>query len=453
MKKILITIPLLILFKFLLDYTYVNYVVVVYNEFSLYITPLKVVESYILTIALGLIVVKWFNHLKKPSYIIIYILLLNLFIPLFSYYAMSNSSRAFVYAAIGSFIIIMAFSQIGKPLKLFYLLESKSVLILVVFAIVGIVTLNLVAGGGLSRLSLDLLKVYEVREQYLMNKGFMMGYFLPWTAYSINTILLAYFLYKKKMIPVLVILMFQLFLYATTGFKSYLFAPALVFLIHFALNVRKAKSLLPILTIGFIAAIICSFFLFKINDDIVTASIFIRRNFFVPAQINFLYFEYFSIRPFVYLSDSIFEGIVRNPYGTVTPVLYQVSEFYYGTKFGLNVGYIGNAFMHFGYFGIFVFSVAFGFVLKLIDSISDKLPISVTVASIIIPSMAFVNSGFLTVLVTHGVLMSCLMIWLLNSHVAIKGMKMKKRQEKQLAKKLAQVEKEKQAKAKNQVIY
>lgn len=424
-NKSILSILLLFFFKFVLDYTYINYVHVIYPEFTLIIKTSKVIESYALTWFLGFIVIKWFNQLKKPSYIVIYILLLNLFLPLFSFYSLSDSPRAFVYIAIASYLIVISFVRFGKSINLFYFLESKAILITCIIGISVIVFGNLVIGGGLSRLSLDLLKVYEVREQYLSNKGFMMGYFLPWSAYSINTLLISYFLYKKKKLAVVLILLFQLFLYATTGFKSYLFSPLLILLIHFALNKRKMTRLLPLLTFGFAIAIVYSYILYKVNGDILTASIFTRRNFFTPAQINFLYYDFFSENPFVMLSDSIFRLFIENPYGNITPVLYQVSEYYYGRQFGLNVGYIGNAFMHFGYIGVFLFSILLGLILKVIDSISNNLPISVTVSSIIIPSMAFVNSGFFTVLLTHGFLISCLLIWLLNSQETMKGRKIK----------------------------
>lgn len=417
---------LLLFLKFVLDYSYINYVQVIYGEFPLNITTPKMIESYALTLIVGGIVIKCFNELRKPSFIVIYILLLNLFIPLFSFYSLTDSSRLYVYTAILSFLIVMSIVRYSVSIKLFYLTESKAILITCIIAITTIVFGNLIIGGGVSRLSFDLLKVYEVREQYLTNKGFMMGYFLPWSAYSINTLLLAYFLYKKKKLAVVLILLFQLFLYGTTGFKSYLFSPLLIFLIHFALNKRKMKSLLPLLTFGFTVVVIYSYIQYKVNDDILTASILTRRNFFTPAQINFLFYDFFSENPFVLLSDSIFKYFIENPYGDITPVLYQVSEYYYGKRFGLNVGYIGNAFMHFGYIGVFIFSLLLGLVLKLVDSISNNLPISVTVSSIIIPSMAFVNSGFLTVLLTHGFLISCLLIWLLNNHLTFNSNKLNK---------------------------
>jgi hypothetical protein len=418
--KSLISIVLLMAFKTTLDYSYVNYVHIVYPEFPLFITTSKVIESYILTFVLGVIVIKLFNELKKPSYIVIYVLLLTFFIPLLSFFSLADASRPFLYLSLGGFLITLGFVKYSKPLKFSPLFEARSLLTFSIIAVTTIVFLNLLVGGGLSRISFDLLKVYEVREQYLSNTGFMMGYFLPWSAYSINTFLIAFFLYKNNKTGLIFVIFFQVFLYATTGFKSYLFAPLLIFVIHIGLNKWKVRKLLPFLTFGFIVVVVYAHLRYVLADDILTASIFTRRNFFSPAQISFLYYEFFSVNPFVYLSDSLFKLFIDNPYGTIIPVRYIVSEYFYGRQFGLNVGFIGNAFMNFGYFGIFLFSALLGLVLKTIDGISTDIPISVTVSSIIIPSMAFVNSGFLTVLLTHGFLISCLLIWLLNSSEIIR---------------------------------
>ncbi|MBS4192606.1 oligosaccharide repeat unit polymerase [Bacillus sp. FJAT-49705] len=414
MNKIITTSLLVLLFKFCLDFTYVNFVNPVYGGFALNLTNEKLIESYILTLLLSLLITVWFPKLKMPSYSVIYILFFILITPMLSYYAMADMPRKFIYMALLSLLIVMFIVKFSKNIKVFYILEGRTVLIAVLSLITLYVFANLIINGGFTRLSFNLADVYEVRDGYVESKGFLMGYFLTWQAYSVNTLLLAYFLYNKKRNPVIIVTIAQLLLFGMSGFKSYLYAPFLIFGIHFILNRIKVNRLFPYFAIGSIFIIMISYALFHYNGDILTPSIFIRRLFFVPAQLHFIYYDFFQENPFIMLSNSLLSFAIDNPYGEAN-ILHLISNTYFGKEFGVNVGYIGNAYANFGFFGVILFSVFLGYTLKLLDSVSVRVPVSVSVSVIIIPAMAFVNSGFFTVLMTHGFLFSCIALWLLSS--------------------------------------
>ncbi|WP_414048799.1 O-antigen polymerase [Macrococcus animalis] len=418
MKLKVFTFFILIFYKLLLDVVYKDYIVKVFGEFKLTWDTNNYFLSSLAVIVLSLVLVIWLGVVKKPSYIIIYSISLFLIFPIISYYGLTGSPTYMLILPLLSILLIIYFVINFKEMRIKYLGNSGKLFYLIIAGISLYCAFNLIIGGGLSRINLNLLKVYEVREEYIKAPGFLMGYILPWTAYSINPLILSFALYKKKRITVILVLLFQVFIYACTGFKTFLFAPLLIFLIHYSFNVKKMKSFLPILTVGLITIILYSFSMYLFRHDVVTGSILVRRNFFVPAQIHFMYFDFFTNKdhPFVYLSDSIFEFFINNPYGD-GKILDYLSYYYYGREFGLNVGYIGNAYMHFGIFGVIIFSFILSIILKIYDNISRVLPLSVSMASIIVPGFAFINSGLLTAFVTHGFIFSMLITWLLASKI------------------------------------
>src|SRR5699024_8108593 len=101
-------------------------------------------------------------------------------------------------------------------------------------------------------------------------------------------------------------------------------------------------------------------------------------------------------------SHSFLSSIFDNPYNIVPIEL--VSTNYFGKDFNPNVGIWGDAYLNFGFLGVFLFSLILGIVLILFDSISDKSITLLSMSIIVIPSMSLVNSALFTSLLTHGIL-------------------------------------------------
>jgi len=96
------------------------------------------------------------------------------------------------------------------------------------------------------------------------------------------------------------------------------------------------------------------------------------------------------------------------------PITRVISWTYWGRDFGPNVGYLGDAFANFGFMGMFLFSMILGVFLRIVDSISRHLPANLIAAIIAVPAMALANSALFTSLLTHGFILSLIMIWLLQ---------------------------------------
>lgn len=414
MRKYIVPFFFLMLFRIALDQSYIEIVAPLFSRFfPLDISVFKMCESYLLTIAFFALIISWFPELKRPSYAVVYILYLNLLVPMFSFYALANGPRTYTYMAALSLFIVILIVRFGSLIKIKYLKQGPFITVFLVATLTTFVFSYLLITGGLSRFNFSLVDVYETRSAYEGSSNFFMGYLLPSQAYSVNMMVLAYALYRQKRFLTLLTIFSQVCLFAMSGFKSFLFAPLLILLFHYVLNKRKSTRIISAITFVFLTSILYSAYTFFIKNDILTASIFLRRLLFVPAQLHYLYYDFFQENPHVMLSNSIFSGFISYPYGD-TSILHAISQTYYGMNMGINVGYIGNAYMHFGLIGVFLFSVLLGFILKCLDSISARIPVFVSTSVIIIPSMALVNSALLTVLLTHGLLFAMFLLWMIG---------------------------------------
>jgi hypothetical protein len=69
--------------------------------------------------------------------------------------------------------------------------------------------------------------------------------------------------------------------------------------------------------------------------------------------------------------------------------------------------------MNFGFIGLALWSILLAIILKLVDSCSKHVDLMVGVAAIAAPVLTLTNSALMTNLLTHGVLIALLFLYLL----------------------------------------
>lgn len=416
-KKNIVTIVMLIAFKAVLELSYIFFVNKNYSYSGFYIDYAidKFILAFIMTFITIFIIVRYISNNSKASQIIIYIILIFLYMPIMSLYWMQNKSTIFVIGITISFLIMIIISLIYPRIRIvtFKKNESKYFLIFIVTIMTFLVYGLLITNGGLSRINLNLLNVYETRAAYGGSSNIILAYCLPWQAHVVNLILLSLALYNKKYFYSFIVIGMQIFLFSMTNFKSHLFAPLVILAFYYFQNTKWKNYFLLIMSLGSTTLISLSLILFKISENfILIPSMFIRRLFFVPAQLHFQYFEFFEDKSKYFLSHSIFEGIIQTQYD-VTPVMYMAKE-YFNKDFAPNVGFFGDAYVNFGLVGIIMFGILLGIIMLLVDSLSTKIPLFLTMSILVIPVMSLVNSAFLTTLLTHGILFCMLILWIVN---------------------------------------
>ncbi|MFD2923009.1 oligosaccharide repeat unit polymerase [Halobacillus naozhouensis] len=413
-KKYIYIILSAILFKSILEYGYYVFVnpLYQYNGFIMVPSQIKLIESYLLVILISFFLAK-LDDFNKPSKVVVYILFINLYLPISCLYWLQDEPRDFFFTISFSFIVLYLIITKTKSIKLPLLREGNKVAIFTLLGISVFVYGYLLATGGLQRINLNLLQVYETREAYSENTNTLVGYLLPWQAHVVNLFFLIFGLIKRNKGLIITTLLLQLLLFSMTNFKSFLFAPLVVVGLYYLFNKGFKNSLLLFISISLSSSMAFLIVLYRLTDNVMLLSLFLRRLFFVPAKLHYVYFEYFEGISKYKLSMNILSFVFEKPYN-VGPVDL-ISRELYDKNLSPNVGIFGDGYLNFGLLGILIFIIILSVILILLDSVSVNSPLILSMSIIIIPSMALVNSAMFTSFVTHGILFAIFVIWMTSS--------------------------------------
>ncbi|CDQ22979.1 hypothetical protein BN983_01198 [Halobacillus karajensis] len=219
-KKYIYTIVSTLIFKMILEYGYFTFVnpLYAYSGFTLDISQIKIVESYLLVIIITSCLSK-LDDSDKPSKVVIYLLFVNLYLPISSLYWLQNNSREYFFIITFSFLFLYLILDRVKQIKTYTLSEGKNIGFLFLITITVIVYGFLIMTGGLQRLNLNLLEVYNTRKGYADSSNVLIGYLLPWQAHVVNLTFLIYGLIKKNKLITLLVILLQVFLFSMTNFR------------------------------------------------------------------------------------------------------------------------------------------------------------------------------------------------------------------------------------------
>lgn len=256
-------------------------------------------------------------------------------------------------------------------------------------------------------------KVYEFRSinAALTETGFH-AYINMWVFKVFNIYLLAYFLLKRRFSWVILFSIIQIFFFAVSANKGILFYPVILFSIWFFLKDNASVYFLPA---ALSSVIILSLSSYYFLDDSILSSMLARRVFFIPAHLTFTYFDFFTNNPHVFWSDSVLSYFSIYPYDSS---IAKVIGAYMGhEEMSANNGYISSGFAHANFLGVFIYSLIFGFLLKFIDAVSYKnVPLWFGISIVIVPlRQLLVASDFPVVLLTHGLIVSIILLYLSRS--------------------------------------
>lgn len=401
------------LFKIMLDVSYYYIIGPVWRNygFGLDIDQFKVWESYIFFFLMLLYIPK---KSDKISHAVLQLFFLVAYVPMLTYYAFSNKNRVWFYCFTLFWFIVNALNRTKLRFSFRPLKEGKyiNMIIMIVFSMLSVALVYSYLGFSFN---LDLTKVYEIRRRYIDAHIPLSGYMINWTARIILPfiILLALFYKRNKRSYLLLFtaVIFQLFLFSSSGHKAHLFRiPAVIGL---ALLVDK-NNFFTKLSIAFSGLIILGMLIFFQFKDLWIVSLFTRRVFLLPAQISFYYYEFFSKNNLVYLSHSIFKSFIKYPY-EMDPA-FVIGKAYFPEsgpqKYGwANTGIVGDAYMNFGYIGVILWAILLATLLKIADAVTESRNIRIVWPILLMTFYIMVDGAPLTTLLTHGLILGLLVCY------------------------------------------
>jgi hypothetical protein len=323
-----------------------------------------------------------------------------------------------------SLVFALLFLLMNKGTMLFRnftLARTQAPLIIIVAGILfsGFTLLFMTYGFKMPSLTLD---VYDTRGTYkksLEENGVLVAYLVSWLGNVVVPFLSAWALVNRRIAIFTVTIVMQLAIFAIAGFKSQLLAIPFVLVILAGVRWRPARLLDYVAGMFCIGLLLAAVVDYKCNLPIMNG-IFIRRFFFLPAQLYYYYLDFFSFSPHTWLSQNLLRGFIDYPYSNDVP--YLIGRKYFGaTDMAANANMWADAFVNFGFIGYFAYLMLFWLVLKIIDNISVNKNSYFVYALLAMPAFSLSNSALLTTMLTHGLLIAGLLICLLPKECPLTG--------------------------------
>jgi len=418
MSNVTYKVVLLLAFRMALDVGYVFYV---YPKFSYAgftmgdMTGnmwLKVALSYLLMVIYMWLMIK---ESRRIAYLIFFLLSIFIVFPMLSLWALSSRSTTMLIMTMAGMALFYISSRVMPGFSIPLVKGGMAP----IFMLASLLTLALfypLVMHGTFNVNFDLLRVYDYRASVHESIGRVGGYALSWLGKIIVPALTAFFYYKKNYLLVLVFFILQLFLFAVTTHKEFIIYPFVVILVMRLYNNRRDVicSLLEVLLLSLVAIEIAG----MIDDAArVYVAAVISRIYHVIALNFYEYYDYFQNHPFVFWSNSMLGWLMPYPFDYPVPVLIGSGRYGEGTDAFANAGFIASAYMHAGFAGIMLYSVLLGILVKITESLtSGRVPYDFGAAVSTIAYLQLVNTDLTTALLTHGIAMSMLVLFLLGHH-------------------------------------
>lgn len=373
-----------------------------YYGFSWNLNSMKLIESFLL-----LSFFSWLlpSRFRKPSDFFVHLLFLLPILPMLVLFAVLDASRTFLYASMFALMLILQLRHIKLPfLQLPRLPFDKWFWVILSIGYGVIFSLAVATGGAFN---FDLSQVYQYRLQSRTLLPTIYKYLAPWTGVVFFPFALVFAWRTRRIIGALLAVAGSILLFGLTSHKIYLLYPFAVAGLLIVLRLRLSTFWI---TFSYLLVIVLSVFDYYVGIfGEWLASLLLRRLIFVPAFLNYLYYEFFSDQGFVYWSYSkITLGLL--PYPFDLPISRLVGIFYFGdisSAINSNTGWLGSGYANAGVAGMIMYALIIGLLLSFIDSLR-KVHDSLTLASTLFPLffVLFTSSDLPTVLLTHGGLLA-----------------------------------------------
>lgn len=140
---------------------------------------------------------------------------------------------------------------------------------------------------------------------------------------------------------------------------------------------------------------------------------FVRRIMFVPCLQNNQYYEYFSYHGIDFYRQSLGGILGKSKYDELLARI--IGNVYYGNaNVNANNGLFSDAYANLGIIGVFIMPIMITMVLKLMEGAARNIPQKVWTICSIQVFMSFLSSSFFAVLITHGVVLTCIVLYILS---------------------------------------
>lgn len=208
-------------------------------------------------------------------------------------------------------------------------------------------------------------EIYEVREAIKGKGNVFTGYLLSPLIQVVIPIMAIYGLIQRKFYFTIIAVLLTIITYLMMPQKSIFLG---IFVVLFFYFFKQPLRKVAVFTGLVLSLLLLGVVLTYTSDSIVLESLLLRRYFIIPAYLNHVYLEFFDKIPLQY-SYSFLSGFYKYPF-EVGPTFLIGDAAFGSIKTNANNGFMSDAFINFGLWGMFGFTLIVGLIIKFFDELS-----------------------------------------------------------------------------------
>mgnify|MGYP001623673255 CR=1 FL=1 len=302
---------------------------------------------------------------RKPSTFFLQMQYVIAFIPITVIFAFSNENIIYYTALCFAFAVAEMLVMLVKTIHLPQIEIMTKGLVIAFYLITAVVYFDIIRENGMFTLeAVDIYAVYTLRGDFQLNK--YIGYMFDWQYIIITPFFIIRAFQRRKYLTMFFFCGLQFLAYLYAAQKAILFIIPLVLAIcilsrlkNFGLYAYSAlmSGIVVITACGGISDI-----MYRLYDLLV------RRVFILPANLKFIYYDFFSQNPQIGLAGTLWGKFLEipNPYDERIGVI--ISKVYFDNPvMNSNTGFLAEGYYRFGLWGIFLALLLFAFILLMLD--------------------------------------------------------------------------------------
>lgn len=354
---------------------------------------------------------------QRPSTLFFQFTLIFVLMPMLVLFYAEDKNETFMAEAVAAYVfsIVLASLLKIKPPGMAFISEERLLHVLLFVLFVYIATVFLLGGGAY--FNFDFSKVYDFRDEAANNLPSTFGYLSPLMAKVIVPIGLVLSVLHRKYFITALYLVCAFIVFGLTSHKATVLNPLLVLFVYAASSSRTliAKFSAGILVLLLLSMADFHFWIAAHQEDGLfgwVGSLVLGRTFILPAEINYMYYDFFTRNDWVWFSDSkITLGLLEFQYPL--DVAHMIGREYFNSDHaGANTGWIGSGYAQAGFAGMLLYAAITAVMYKYVDACAfHSGERRLITASILIPISSLITSSDLpTTLLTHGLLLNLVLI-------------------------------------------
>ncbi|PZG01431.1 O-antigen polymerase [Micromonospora deserti] len=267
---------------------------------------------------------------------------------------------------------------------------------------------------GLSFRMVGLGDVWEIRSVYrdqIAVHGPLLAYLVRLQGNVVNPLLIVRGIYTRRWWMVLLGCLGQIPIYAATGFKLTLLSiPAIIALtLLFRWRTRPRGSTI---LLGVVALIVAVLAVDHLLNGMLYTQVFVNRLLLSPGILTAAHVMVFTDLPKAHWGYSFLSPFVTYPYAE-TPEFMVGAQMFGQPQTSANASLFGDGYSNFGYPGVLIEAAVLVLLLWLVDAAARHLPLGVSSAILLVPTVALANTSVFTSILSNGfayaiLLMACL---------------------------------------------